>query len=233
MNTPVQSPTAAPTIAGSRSRYAARICFLVSLLATCVVFLARILDIGDARFLPILVASTGYLLTAGLGGAFRSVYGRFVWAGLLCCWLGDMVGPHDFLLGAYAFLLAHLCFVPAFLTLGQRWRVTAAAALCVSGIGWLVLGYLLPEVPGPERPAILAYTTVISLMVVTACGVHTRNRIIPTAAILFYISDLFVAQWQYGGGDWNGLICYPLYYLACLLFASSTWRQPAASATGS
>lgn len=183
--------------------------------------LGRILRFGHWQEPTTLLASSGFVLVALLGGALATPYGRFVLAALACCWTGDLVGPHNFMFGAYAFLLAHLFLIPGFLTLRPAWRHAALAVLPLMGVSALATALLWPHIPPQERPAILAYTAVISLMVIVAAGTRMRCWIIPIAATLFYVSDLFVGRWKYIGGDWNGLFCYPLYYTACLFFAVS------------
>ncbi len=171
-----------------------------------------------------LIASTGFVLVALLGGATRDAFGRFMLVALACCWAGDMLGPLNFMLGTYAFLLAHLLFIPAFLALRPAWRATCLAALPVGLVSLGSTALLWPGIPPEDRATIALYTVAISVMVALAFGAGHRSRLVPIAAILFYTSDHFVARWKYVGGDWNGLVCYPLYYTACLLFALSVHR---------
>lgn len=171
-----------------------------------------------------LIASTGFVLVALLGGATRDAFGRFMLAALACCWAGDMLGPLNFMLGTYAFLIAHLLFIPAFFALRPAWRATCLAALPVGLVSLLSTALLWPRVPPGDRMAIAFYTVAISVMVALALGAGRHSRLVPIAAVLFYTSDHFVARWKYIGGDWNGLVCYPLYYTACLLFALSVYR---------
>lgn len=195
----------------------------VAITATAILALAvaRVLGWKSWQAPTTVVASTGFVLVALLGGALRSPYGRFVMGALACCWTGDMVGPQHFMLGTYAFLAAHLLLIPAFLTLRPSWRAASVAGLAVGVSSAVATVLLWPHLPPADRVPILSYTLVISLMVFVAAGAGRRCRIIPLAAVLFYVSDLFVARWKYVGGDWNSLFCYPLYYTACLLFAYS------------
>lgn len=171
-----------------------------------------------------LIASTGFVLVAFLGGATRTVFGRFILAALACCWAGDMLGPLSFMLGTYAFLIAHLLFIPAFLALRPAWRATRLAALPVGLVSLVNTALLWPRIPTDDRMTIAFYTVAISVMVALALGAGRHSRLVPLAAVLFYTSDHFVARWKYVGGDWNGLLCYPLYYTACLLFALSVHK---------
>ncbi len=83
--------------------------------------------------------------------------------------------------------------------------------------------WLLPHVARRDLPLVLAYMTVISVMVM-ASGV-TAGTSWPftfTAAAIFYISDIAVARWHFVDADpVNRFLCYPLYYTACLMLALS------------
>ena len=224
MSAPPESPS--PTDAIVRRSLRAPLAITATLTAAAILalFVGRVMRWGDWQEPTTLLASTGFVLVALAGGASRFAYGRFVLAGLACCWIGDMVGPHHFMLGAYAFLLAHLLLIPGFLTLRPTWRAAAMAVAPLGLTSGIATALLWPHIPPGDRLSILAYTTVISLMVVVAAGTGHRCRLIPVAAVLFYLSDLFVGRWKYIGGDWNGLFCYPLYYTACLLFAWSVYQ---------
>ncbi len=171
-----------------------------------------------------LIASSGFVMTAVFGGAFTSRFGRLMLAGLVCCWLGDMLGPHDFMTGAYAFLVAHVFLILAFLTLGVHWPTALRVSIPLGSVSLFQLVYLLPHVPPSDKPGIIAYTIVITVMVFCACGLWKESRLLAIAAILFYVSDHFVGRWRYIGGSWNGYVCYPLYYAACLHFAYSVYQ---------
>lgn len=167
-------------------------------------------------------ASASFLLVAVFGGALRSVYGRLIFTGLLCCALGDYLGFHDFIWGAAAFLVAHVFFIAGFWTTGVEWKRAARITPLVILIDLAVLLWLYGGMSNTDRPIALAYVVVISAMVVFAFSVSAprRRTLIPLAASLFYISDIFVARWRFTDtGLINGYFCYPIYYSACLLFA--------------
>ncbi len=188
-------------------------------LAIVLLFVGRWFGWGAWQTPTALTASTGFVLVALLGGAMRHRYGRLVLAALVCCWTWDVVGPVNFQLGALAFLVAHLLLIPAILTRKPHYRLAAAAALATVAVSGASLVMFWPSVPANEQALILAYSAIISVMVSLALGAGTKLRLLPSAAVLFYVSDLFVARWRYLEEDWNGLVCYPLYYTACLLFA--------------
>lgn len=124
-----------------------------------------------------------------------------------------------------AFGLAHALLIGAFVAIGiERSRVPVVAAVTVAA-GAAIGAWLLPEVPADLQPLIVGYMLLISAMVV--CAWTTRGGpargMLTVAATLFYISDIFVARWRFvSPGPENALLCYPLYYAACLLFALAT-----------
>ena len=87
--------------------------------------------------------------------------------------------------------------------------------------------WIYTYVPEHERVTILAYVAVIGAMLALAAAAGNSKSLLLLAATLFYISDVFVARWRYGGGPFNGYLCYPLYYTSCALFAwtGGSWNQ--------
>lgn len=176
----------------------------------------------------LMFASGCFLLVAVVGGALRSVFGRLLLSGLVCCALGDYLGWHDFIWGAMAFLVAHIFFVAAFWILGVDWLRALRALPLLLLVDAGVLIWLYPGIYGADRPLAFAYIAVISAMVFFASGVPAsrRRHLVLLAAMLFFVSDIFVARWRFTDtGSVNGYFCYPLYYAACMLFAwTACWR---------
>lgn len=170
------------------------------------------------------LAAALYLAAALSSGALRSPYGRGVLLALGCCALGDLTGPGNFIAGVCFFLIAHLFMAGACVWRGLRWRRMALCLPVLLLADGVVLYRVLDSVPGKELPLIVAYVTVISVMLLAAAGASTNNGWLLAGAIVFYLSDYFVARWRYGGGSINGYFCYPLYYAACMMFAFSAYR---------
>ncbi len=172
----------------------------------------------------LIVASTGFVAIALIGGGLAHRFGRFMVLGLVLCGLGDLLGPIDFTLGAMMFLLAHLAFIRAFAIHGvEGRRALRSLGLCIP-ISIVVLAWLLPHAEGGDRVLVISYTCVITAMLVLAMGMWAGSprRLIIAGVVLFYISDVFVARWAFvGGGSLNAILCYPLYYGACLLLGRS------------
>jgi len=184
-------------------------------------------------------ASTGFLLLAVACGAWQTMPGFFLLLGLVGCFLGDLFGPGDFALGGVFFLIGHLFFIAGFAVRPTDRAGLLLGASLMSAVAVAVVWWITPHLEPAQKPLSYAYTAVICAMVATAAGAwrNPGGRIALVAAVIFFISDLFVARWQYvGGGRTNAFFCYPLYYTACVLFAWSAFptalarrRHPAAS----
>jgi len=176
----------------------------------------------------ILLASVAYVTIPFVAGAYRNRYGILTLAGVIFCFLGDVFGPGNFLLGAVMFLIAHLLFIPAFIVAGINRRallVSIPLWLVISGI---VTALVIPSVPPDQYAVIIPYTAIITLMAVAAFATigSGATRIIPVAAVLFYVSDLFLAQTAFlDGGRIFTVTGYPMYYAAMLLFAWTTYTN--------
>lgn len=181
---------------------------------------------GDRTVLRglIYMASTAYVVVAIAGPAVVPAHKWLTVAALLFCWLGDVLGPGNFLLGVVMFLVAHLALVPTFVVKGIYPRGLAAGCLAALVFGVAVVAWVGPHVPDEQQPLIYGYSAVISLMLGVALGTWRCGSrwMIPVAAVAFYVSDLCLAQTAFlGRGIAFTLIGYPLYYGACLLFAWS------------
>lgn len=177
-----------------------------------------------------LSASTGFLVLCLAGGALRSGFGRWVFLALLACWLGDNLGARNFVAGLGAFLVAHLLFMCAFWFRGIAWRRTAWALPVLALTVGVIVAWLYPHVPRTFVLPVGMYMGAITGMVLFAAGTSTdrTGRLILLAALLFFISDIFVARWRFvSSSPLNIFGCYPIYYTACTLFALSVWPRRA------
>lgn len=184
----------------------------------CGALMAPAMGIGEARYWLLVCGSLGFVTVAGLAGSWKTASGRWIGAGLLFCLAGDILGPGSFATGSTMFLLAHCCFIAACLVYGVDYqRCFRSLVVLIPSV--LLAAWLLPKIDGELRWLIAVYMVVITVMVIVAGG---TNRLICLAAVVFYISDIFVARWRFVDHDSvNAFICYPLYYTACLLFAVS------------
>lgn len=159
----------------------------------------------------------------------RSLLALLLCTGLVLCWVGDVAGYQGYFVpSAASFLVGHLFFAVGFMATGLRWQRLGLAAAAVVISSSLLALWFLPHVPSSQKPLILGYIGVISLMVVSAWGAeHPNFRLLAMAACLFYISDIAVAYWKFVPSSGNcAFLCYPLYYPACMLLALGSRLRP-------
>jgi len=177
-----------------------------------------------ARAVAKTAASLGFVGVA-LALGVRGAYGRWMLAGLVLSVAGDLFllskEKAPFLAGLVAFLLAHLAYAAAFLPVSHP---SPGVLLALLATGALVLRLLWPHL-GSMRPAVSAYTAVITFMLWLALGVHRGE--VAAGALLFYASDLLVARGAFvAPGKANQLVGWPLYYAGQYLLALSLGGDP-------
>ncbi len=148
-------------------------------------------------------------------------------AGLLLGALGDVAllartAKTPFLLGMVSFLAGHLAYVGLLLQ-GQYapWAIGLAGGALLFALRPLY-GWLSPGVPSRLRLPVAAYVLTILTMVAVAVGRGLGDSPgLLVAAVLFAVSDLFVARNRFVQNDWkNRAIGLPLYYTAQMMFAT-------------
>ena len=180
------------------------------------------------RYLCKPLAALAFLWLALVMGATGSSYGTWILAGLVCCLAGDLLLMADnercFLAGLVAFLCGHLCYCIAFLGLGDSLAGFGATALPALMLLILSLRWLMPHVGSEMKVPVIAYTVVITLMLL--CAGLTFGQPVAMLTICgawcFAISDLAVARRQFvNPSPSNGLWGTPLYFGAQMLLAAS------------
>lgn len=200
--------------------------FLLVLISLASIYSTRVLDFGD-QFTMIFIASASFLLIAFLAGGHKTWFGRFLITGLFCCFLGDVLGPGDFLLGLYAFFAAHLFLITAFALRGINNRYFLSALFVFGFITTFAIVGFYSHIPENERFPVIAYAMIITLMMLFAAGTFGHRKtagavILITGATLFYLSDLLLAGWHFMGDQFPyGHLCYFLYYPGVILLAFS------------
>jgi uncharacterized membrane protein YhhN len=174
------------------------------------------------------LASAGFLGVALAGGALGTVYGRWILAGLVLSWLGDVLliprAERAFRAGATSFLLGHVAYAVAFTVRGIAVPATLLAGLATLVACVVLVRWLRPNVRGSMRALVYAYVVVISAMVVLAAGaaVGSATPTIFAGALLFYVSDLAVARDRFVSNEFmNRAWGLPLYYAGQLVLAST------------
>lgn len=167
--------------------------------------------------------------------AQHSGFAGLVLVALVFCLGGDVLlalGTHiTFLLGLVSFLLGHIMYAVAFFMVGDIGPFMGAGTPLLVISAALTWRWLEPHL-GDMKIPVLAYIVVISIMVCAACGI-AGDPTLPTSAratifagaVLFYLSDLFVARQRFVvNAHMNRVVGLPLYYAAQFLLAfSAAW----------
>lgn len=173
-----------------------------------------------------------FILAALIQEHPHTEYYHIMLAGLLLCLGGDVLlifpPKKAFLAGLVSFLLGHVFYVAAFLSVSQPsyTLLLPAAAVCAFSIG--IFMWLKPHLGSMTLPVIL-YVVVITGMVVAAGSVlldgslpAAARWLIAIGALLFYFSDLFVARNRFVvKAHLNRMVGLPLYYTGQFLLAFS------------
>ncbi|KAF9436735.1 hypothetical protein BGZ76_003135 [Entomortierella beljakovae] len=163
----------------------------------------------------------------------HTTYTKAMMGAFVLGWIGDvlLMFQSGFLAGLGSFLAGHAAFMIAFTFHGQDSVSQQKGAGVVIAIAVIVIPWLLPKIKNKiMRGAVIAYMLVISGMVITAFGsLKSNEEFLPerlVGAIMFFLSDLFVARQQFVHktvlNRWIGL---PLYYIGQLLLASTLRGQ--------
>ncbi len=174
-----------------------------------------------------------FVVTALTGTQADPGYFRSILAGLLLCMAGDIFlifffSKKAFLAGLVSFLAGHFFYTVAFFSIaGQgsaNWMVIAFFLVFSS----VAFAWLRPHL-GKMLVPVLAYITVITAMVIGAASLAWTDTIrFPgralafAGALLFYISDLFVARQRFMIQNFfNRAVGLPLYYAGQFMIAYS------------
>ncbi|KAF5434714.1 putative membrane protein YhhN [Candidatus Methanophagaceae archaeon] len=159
-------------------------------------------------------------------------YFKFVLVGLIFGLVGDVClalpGLTAFRVGLVAFLAGHILYILAFAILTRRADWISPVNILIIAISGCVYLWLLPNL-GKMLVPVTFYIVVISVMVAAAWAVFRNSRVrrlgawfILVGAVLFYVSDIFVAHQRFVMEHfYNRLIGLPLYYTAQFLLAFS------------
>lgn len=175
------------------------------------------------------VASLAFLAFGHTLGVYtRDPHGTAFLGAFILCAIGDvaLIGKSKpaFLGGLVAFLLGHVGYIVCFVQLGFDGQGVVPGAVFMALLAVAVLR-ALREPAGKLFPAVVAYVGVIGVMVALAGGVAAAHpglhgNLLALAAVVFAISDLFVARQRFLVDAFqNRLIGLPLYYGAQLAFA--------------
>ena len=215
-----------------RFAWVARAWLIISLMAA-LLFIAEVgRDSVTARVilktLPVF-GLIGWALSAA-----HDRYARLIVAGLFFCLIGDElleIGDDLFVPGLIAFLIGHVWYIAAFLSITRAWKWPRLLPFAA----WVVAAYLglLPNLQDMTLP-VAAYVVVIGAMMWRASAMLEDPAarwqwLALSGALLFGLSDTLLAFKKF-----NGLVIGPsftvivLYWLGQLGLAFSVRRGPAA-----
>lgn len=160
-------------------------------------------DIPYARFAtkPLIMIVLGFACWA-MAGELHLRARNFIFAAIIFSWGGDvlLLFPQHFIPGLLSFLTAHILYTLFFMQVKPKARITfreilTAAAIVVYAIS--LVTFLAPYL-GVLKPAVLVYTIVISLMLLSALRAFgwrsgRAGLLCVAGAIIFVISDSILA----------------------------------------
>lgn len=158
-------------------------------------------------------------------------------AGLSLSVVGDVLlaltAAWAFRAGLVAFLLGHVAYVVAFVTLGAPGPSAVPGLVVALILSAGVFRWLRPHL-GPMLVPVFAYVVVITLMVAMAASVLvTPSHSFPfrltvfVGAVLFYLSDITVARQRFVADEFrNRAIGLPLYYAGQFVLALTVGLAP-------
>ncbi len=208
---------------------------VIIVVAVCLLTLLLVLRKKENRRGVLIVKTTLsalFVLTVCLQPRPIEQYFYYILAGLVLSLGGDVClalsHKRAFLVGLISFLLAHVCYAVGFFSSAgaNQWTwVSAAVAIVISVPVFL---WLQPHLGAMKLPVII-YITAINVMVVGASSFLGESALVMTGrvtvfsgAILFYLSDLFVARHRFVKNEFiNRLIGLPIYYAGQFLLAFS------------
>ncbi|EOQ95575.1 YhhN-like protein [Leptospira wolbachii serovar Codice str. CDC] len=174
-----------------------------------------------------------FVLSAFLQLHDQKTYDYLILTGLILCLLGDIClifffHKKVFTAGLATFLAGHVMYTIAFSSLGELgWVMITVGALCI--LLSIIIFIRLKSHLGNMRGPVLVYIIIITAMVVgaaslwnhSALNITSRNLVL-IGALLFYISDIFVARHRFVKKEFlNRAIGLPMYYTAQFLIAFS------------
>jgi len=159
-------------------------------------------------------------------------YYHLVLVGLILGLVGDVClalpGNRAFMAGLVSFLVGHVLYVVAFAGLTSPMDWVNLGNVLILAVSLYVLWWLLPHVGKMLVPVVL-YIVVISAMLAAGWAAFRHTDVswaaattILIGAVLFYVSDVFVARDRFVKQEFlNRLVGLPLYYCAQFLIAFS------------
>jgi uncharacterized membrane protein YhhN len=189
-------------------------------------------QIFDIALLTKTLLSAIFVLTALTTPHLNLTYSWLIIIALAFCLAGDICLAFDsrkaFLAGLVVFLMGHLVYVAAFFIIAKVNAWTIGSLVAAGAVSGAVYTWLKPHLGAMQRPVVV-YMVIITAMVAGAASVAGDSHfsaigrwLVAGGAILFYLSDMFVARHQFvQKAFFNRAVGLPLYYLGQFLLAFS------------
>lgn len=189
-------------------------------------------QIFDIALLTKTLLSAIFVLAALTTPHLNLTYSWLIIIALAFCLAGDICLAFDsrkaFLAGLVVFLMGHLVYVAAFFNIAKVNAWTIGSLVVAGAVSGAVYAWLKPHLGAMQRP-VIAYMVIITAMVAGAASVAGDSHfsaigrwLVAGGAILFYLSDMFVARHQFVQEAFlNRAVGLPLYYLGQFLLAFS------------
>lgn len=174
-----------------------------------------------------------FVATALTGPQADPGYFRWILAGLLLCMAGDFFliffsSKKLFLAGLVSFLAGHVLYTIAFFSLAGSGRGEWIVIALVLAVSVVVFAWLRPHL-GKMLVPVLAYIAIITAMVIGAASLadtetvsFSGRALAFSGALLFYVSDIFVARQRFVTRNFfNRAVGLPLYFTAQFLISFS------------
>ena len=174
-----------------------------------------------------------FVTTALTGPQADPGYFRWILAGLLLCLAGDVFlifffSRIPFLAGLVSFLAGHVLYAVAFFYLAGPGTANWIAIVFLLAVSGVVFVWLRPHL-GKMLVPVIAYVAIITVMVIGAVSLmENGNRaflgraLALSGAILFYVSDIFVARQRFVTRNFfNRAVGLPLYFAGQFMIAFS------------
>jgi len=219
-----------------QTNHLGRVTLLLSLLALISAILTIIFDLNGSEtglyiFKPISIFLILMITVVSIKPPSVR-YRQAIIAGLIFSLAGDvvLVIPQDlFLIGLIFFLIAHLCYIGAFVSVGGFYRsFWGALPFLLAGIFLTIV--LWPDLGEMRMPALI-YLVIILVMAWQALGQwrqsgESRALLAFIGALLFVFSDLALAVNKFANPfDMAALVVLGTYYPAQWLIALSAGRE--------
>ncbi|MCW7488831.1 lysoplasmalogenase [Leptospira meyeri] len=180
------------------------------------------------------VLSALFVVTAFLQIQEYSIYHSLILSGLILSLIGDIClifffHKKVFAAGLGAFLTGHVMYTIAFSQLGKiGWIMAAIGSICI--LISITIFIKLKSSLGNMKVPVMGYIVIITAMVLGASSFWeqttlniTGRKLVLGGAILFYISDIFVARHRFVHKEFlNRAIGLPMYYTAQFMIAFSS-----------